>query len=53
MAVRVREVRAQEATRVRCLHLHDLFGRSGGDDAPALVAALRAEVVDVSATGEP
>src|SRR5919202_2583293 len=47
LTVRAREVRFEEAPGVRGGRAHDLFGRAGGDEPAAGVAALGAEVYDV------
>src|SRR5947209_8217264 len=47
MSVRAGEVRFEEAPGVRGGRPHDLFGRAGGDDVAAQVAAFGAEVNDV------
>src|SRR5947209_19030038 len=47
ISLRAREVRFEEAARVRGGRPHDLFGRAGGDDVAAQVAAFGAEVNDV------
>ena len=46
-AVRLREMRPQEVSGVRCWGGHDYFGCAGGDDVAAGVAAFGAEVYEV------
>src|SRR5436305_15276816 len=47
MAVGAREMRFEEAPGVGGGRAHDLFGRAGGDELAAEVAAFGAEVYDV------
>jgi hypothetical protein len=47
VAVRAREVRSEEAARVRGGRVHNLFGWADGDDVAARFAAFGAEVNDV------